>query len=45
VQYINDVREASEDRQKILNEVISVSGLLALFKDLAEQHNGETLGW
>lgn len=40
VQYLNSVRGASEDRQKILLEISSVSGLLYRLGDLAEQIEG-----
>lgn len=37
VQYINDVKAASQDRQRILNELISASGVLYLLSDLSER--------
>lgn len=37
VQYLNDAKGASEDRQRILAEISSTSGVLFLLKDLAER--------
>lgn len=37
VQYINNVKSAPQDRQRILNELISVIGVLHLLRDLAEK--------
>ena len=37
VQYLNNVKTATKDRQSILHEVASATYLLTLFKDLAEQ--------
>lgn len=41
VQYLNDVNGASEDRQRILTEISSTSGVLFLLKDLAERAGWE----
>ena len=35
--YLQDVKDASEDRQRILTEVTSVTGLLSCLKDLADR--------
>jgi hypothetical protein len=35
--YLNDVKGASEDRHRLLNEVTSISGLLYFLKDRAAQ--------
>ncbi len=35
--YLNDVKGASEDRHRLLNEIISISGLLYFLKDRATQ--------
>ena len=37
IQYLNNVKGASEDRQRLLNEVTSISGLLYFLKDRATQ--------
>jgi hypothetical protein len=37
IQYLNDVKGASEDRYRLLNEVASISGLLYFLKDRATQ--------
>ena len=37
VQYLNNVKAATEDRQSILKEIAYTSGFLTLFKDLAEK--------
>jgi hypothetical protein len=37
VQYINNVKSASEDPQRILNELFGVTGVLHHLKDLAEK--------
>ena len=37
VSYLRDVRGASEERQRILNEITSASGMLYGLKDLAER--------
>ena len=37
VSYLRDVREASEERQRILNEITSASGMLYCLKDLVER--------
>ena len=43
VQYLNDVKAATEDRQTVLQEIAYASGLLTLFKNLAEKAEwGET---
>jgi len=44
VQYLNDVKGASEDRQRILAEISSTSGVLFLLKDLADRAQWEN-GW
>lgn len=44
VQYLNDAKGASEDRQRILAEISSTSGVLYLLKDLAERAQLED-GW
>jgi hypothetical protein len=44
VQYLNDAKGASEDRQRILAEISSISGVLFLLKDLAERAQWEE-GW
>ncbi len=41
VQYLNSVMGASEDRQNILLQISSVSGLLYLLRDLAKRTEGE----
>jgi hypothetical protein len=38
VQYLNVVKAASLDRQRLLNELISVSGALYILKTRAEQY-------
>jgi hypothetical protein len=46
VQYLNAVKAASQDRQRLLDELISVSGALYLLKARAEQsqcYNSGTL--
>jgi hypothetical protein len=40
LKYINDVREATEDRQRILEEVSSAHGLLHALNDLATRADG-----
>jgi hypothetical protein len=37
VQYLNDVKEAPKDRQRILSELSVASGILYLLRDLAER--------
>lgn len=37
VQYLNDVKEAPKDRQRILGELSVASGILYLLRDLAER--------
>jgi hypothetical protein len=37
IEYLNDVKGASEDRYRLLNEVTSISGLLYFLKDRATQ--------
>jgi|ERR1700722_9294347 hypothetical protein len=37
IEYLNDVKGASEDRHRILNEVACISGLLYFLKDRATQ--------
>jgi hypothetical protein len=37
VQYLRDIEGASEDRQTVLNEVSSNSGVLSLLKELADR--------
>ena len=37
VQYLNDAAQAAGDRQRILLEITSVSGILTVLKDLAER--------
>jgi len=37
VKYLNDVKDASEDRKKILLEISNAHGLLYTLKDLAER--------
>jgi len=37
IQYLVDVKNASEDRQKLILEIGSVTGLLFLLQDLAER--------
>jgi hypothetical protein len=37
IEYLNDVKGASEDRYRLLNEVASISGLLYFLKDRATQ--------
>ena len=37
IQYLNGVKGASEDRRKILSELASVSGILFILQDQAEQ--------
>jgi hypothetical protein len=37
IEYLNGVKAASEDRQRLLNEVTSISGFLYFLKDRAEQ--------
>jgi hypothetical protein len=37
IEYLNGVKAASEDRQRLLNEVASISGFLHILKDRAEQ--------
>jgi hypothetical protein len=36
-EYLNNVKDASEDRRRLLNEVTSISGLLYFLKDRAAQ--------
>jgi hypothetical protein len=44
VQYLNNAKGASEDRQRILAQISSTSGVLFLLKDLAERAQWED-GW
>lgn len=37
IQYINSIKGASEDRQKILSELASVNGILFILQDQADQ--------
>jgi hypothetical protein len=37
IEYLNSVKGASEDRQRLLNEITSISGLLYFLKDRAAQ--------
>ena len=37
VKYLNDVKTAAQDHQRILSELSSTSGVLVLLKDLAER--------
>ena len=42
VKYLNDIKEAKEERQSILNEVIQTAGFLRIFQDLAKDSQGWT---
>ncbi|KAH0562943.1 hypothetical protein GP486_002489 [Trichoglossum hirsutum] len=44
VQYLNEVKSASSDRQKILDEVVTLSGLLYHLRSLVER-NQQTGEW
>ena len=37
MQYFNNIKGATEDRQLVLNKIVYIKGLLTLFKDLAEK--------
>ena len=40
LKYLNDVKDATDDRQSIYNEIIFASGLLRIFHDLVKQGEG-----